>query len=89
MENKETKAQRLCSEIQLFDLCSEDACKHRNGRFCTKEDVLARFEAISEEELSPEMYISEDLEEDEGPDDLDDDAFDADDCGDEEIDEEY
>lgn len=54
---------RLCSEIQLFDLCSLDVCEYQNGRYCTKEDILAKFEAIKEEdECSPEQYLTEELD---------------------------
>lgn len=88
MEDKELKIQRLCSEIQLFDLCSEEACTHREGRFCTNGDLLAKFEAISEDE--PDMYLAEDGDDEpESADELDDDAFDADGYGDEDTDEEY
>ena len=70
---KEQPPRRLCSEIQLFDLCDLETCCQKEGRFCTNEEVLQRFEAIKEEdERSPEQYLSEDLEEeDEGaePDD--------------------
>ena len=52
--------QRLCSEIQLFDLCDLDYCNSKQGRFCTNPDALQRFEAIKEEE--PEQYLSEELE---------------------------
>ena len=56
-------AQRLCSEIQLFDLCELDSCKQKNGRFCTDVELLGRFEKIAENELrSPERYISEDID---------------------------
>ena len=68
---KETAPRRLCSEIQLFDLCSRDACAHRDGRFCTDPDILARFEAISEEDQRlPDRFTDEDLEEGEETDDL-------------------
>ena len=64
--------QRLCSEIQLFDLCDEVSCHHKNGRFCTDPVLLSRFEKISENELRiPDRTISE----------VDDDA-EADDCDD-------
>lgn len=68
---------RLCSEIQLFDLCEKESCSFRDGRFCTDPAMLARFEAVSEPEdrqyLDDEM---EDLDEDdlafgEGYDDAD------------------
>jgi hypothetical protein len=52
--------QRLCSEIQLFDLCDLDACKRKSGRFCTDPDLVNRFEKIAEAELrTPERYISD------------------------------
>ena len=43
-------AQRLCSEIQLFDLCDLDRCAFKNGRFCTQKELLARFEQLPDEE---------------------------------------
>jgi len=53
--------QRLCSEIQLFDLCDSESCNHKSGRFCTDPDLLSRFEKIAEDEVrAPERYISED-----------------------------
>ncbi len=52
--------QRLCSEIQLFDLCDLDSCAHKSGRFCTDPLLLGRFEKIAEKELrSPERFVSE------------------------------
>jgi hypothetical protein len=68
---KERK-QRLCSEIQLFDLCDRDVCGHKDGRYCTKGDILARFEAITDEEdvRSPEQFMAGELDDTEGGDDL-------------------
>jgi hypothetical protein len=79
------RTQRLCSEIQLFDLCELEACKHKEGRFCTEGTILERFEAIKEED--PEQYVAEELDEDEESEELDEayDADDADDYGDEEL----
>jgi hypothetical protein len=55
--------QRLCSEIQLFDLCDLDSCNHKNGRFCTDPVLLGRFEKTAEDELrAPERYFSEELD---------------------------
>jgi hypothetical protein len=56
---------RLCSEIQLFDLCERENCKFKKGRFCTDRDILARFEAISddEDENSTEQYLVDETEE--------------------------
>lgn len=41
---------RLCSEIQLFDLCDLEHCSYKEGRFCTRTELLARFEHISDED---------------------------------------
>ena len=83
------RPRRLCSEIQLFDLCDLDTCCQKEGRFCTNEEVLERFEAIKEEdERSPEQYLTEDLDEDEEGDEeqgYDEEADDSDDYGDEEL----
>jgi hypothetical protein len=58
--------QRLCSEIQLFDLCDLDSCDHRSGRFCTNPVLLGRFEKIAEDELRvPERYTSEEIDDEE------------------------
>ena len=55
--------QRLCSEIQLFDLCNLDSCHHKNGSFCTDPLLLGRFEKIAEDELrSPERYVYEEID---------------------------
>lgn len=74
------KPQRLCSEIQLFDLCDLDTCCQKDGRYCTNPEVLERFEAIKEEdERAPQQYLSEETDEDEdeeGEDGYDDDAYD-------------
>ena len=71
--------QRLCNEIQLFDLCDLNSCKHRSDRFCTDPDLLGRFEKIAENELqTPERYISDevDAEANDGDDYGDGDGFD-------------
>jgi hypothetical protein len=55
--------QRLCSEIQLFDLCDLDSCNSRSGRYCTDSLLLERFERIAEDELRvPERYVAEELD---------------------------
>lgn len=55
--------QRLCSEIQLFDLCDLVSCNHKSGRFCTGPVLLDRFEKIIEDELRvPERFLSEDTD---------------------------
>jgi len=52
---------RLCSEIQLFDLCDLESCKQKDGRFCMNPDLLDRFEKIVEHELRvQERSLSED-----------------------------
>jgi hypothetical protein len=71
MGTPQKHAQRLCSEIQLFDLCDLDTCCQKDGRFCTNPEVLERFEAIKEEdERAPEQYLSEELDEDEDAEEL-------------------
>jgi len=66
---------RLCSEIQLFELCDLCSCSDKNGRFCTNPDLIGRFEKIAEDELrTPERYLSE-----ENDDDTYDDVYDEDD----------
>ena len=90
-ENMDTKEQaestrRLCSEIQLFDLCEKDVCGHKDGRYCTKGDILARFEAIMDEDdrRSPEQFMADELDEVEGGDDMAyDEAFGVDEYGEE------
>ncbi|ACM21116.1 hypothetical protein Geob_2767 [Geotalea daltonii FRC-32] len=80
---------RLCTEIQLFDLCDRDTCSHRDGRYCTKGDILAKFEAIKEEdERSPEQFMAEELDDTEGAGDMGyDESFGVDEYGDDEPDE--
>ncbi len=67
---------RLCSEIQLFDLCDLAACRFKDGRFCGNPELLARFEKIADrEERAPERYIDQEPEDD---DDVDDYGYDYD-----------
>jgi hypothetical protein len=62
----EERPRRLCNEIQLFDLCAKNKCDTKDGRFCTDENLLARFEAISgEDDFPPEQYLADDAGEDE------------------------
>lgn len=64
--------QRLCSEIQLFDLCDLASCKYKNGRYCTDPVLVGRFEKIAENELRvPDLYTSD---EDDGTEMDDDDS---------------
>jgi hypothetical protein len=62
---KDENPKRLCSEIQLFDICSKNSCKYKDGRFCTDGDILARFEAISDEEDagSNDVFLADEMEE--------------------------
>jgi len=56
---------RLCSEIQLFDLCDLTRCSFKEGRFCTHADLLARFEALAEPDDRPaQRYDDDDDDED-------------------------
>jgi hypothetical protein len=85
MSDQEGTTKRLCSEIQLFDLCELDVCGHKDGRYCTKGDLLARFEAIADDDRSPEQFFADELDEVEGADDLGyDEAFGVDEYGEEE-----
>ncbi len=53
----EEKPRRLCSEIQLFDLCDKAKCGSKDGRFCADEFLVAKFEAISQEDdFPPDVY---------------------------------
>lgn len=73
---------RLCSEIKLFDLCDLESCAHGEGRFCTNQEMLERFERISEDDRPMERYLDEDSGE--GDDESDyGDAFGADEYDDE------
>jgi len=56
---KKSSVQRLCSEIQLFDLCDLNGCHLRKGRFCSNEELLKRFESIKEDE-TPDLVYDED-----------------------------
>lgn len=87
IEADKTPPARLCTEIQLFDLCTKETCSHRSGRFCTHGETLARFEAISEEDDVPALM--EDLEDLEDTDDLDADESYDDDYDSEDNEEEY
>jgi len=58
-------SKRLCSEIQLFDLCDLDSCGFKSSRFCTNEQLLTKFEAIKEEDDRNTLLYEEDEGEDE------------------------
>jgi hypothetical protein len=50
MKTSAKVSRRLCSEIQLFDLCSLNECGKKEGKFCTDEDLLLRFNEVSNED---------------------------------------
>jgi len=50
---------RLCSEIQLFDICDLDSCDFKRDRFCSNEALLEKFEAIREEDDRPAVVYDE------------------------------
>lgn len=82
---QESLPERLCGEIQLFDLCDLASCRFKAGRFCSNTGLLERFEKIAEQELrSPERFVEEELDEDyeEGDEAFDD--YDGDEEGDRE-----
>ena len=58
---------RLCSEIQLFDLCELDNCGFKRERFCTDKELLTRFESIKEEDDRPPVIYEEDEALDDDP----------------------
>lgn len=76
-EKPDQPARRLCTEIQLFDLCDLDSCSHQRGRFCTNEELLTKFESIREEEDEAKLVYSDDDNED-GQDEYEDDFDDFD-----------
>lgn len=67
---EETKPRRLCSEIQLFDLCAKGDCDCKDGRYCCNESTLAKFETINEEDVGGSgEYLIDELEDFEDSDD--------------------
>ena len=62
----DTLPQRLCSEVQLFDLCELDSCRYKVGRFCSDPALLSRFEKIADDDLRTSDRFTF-----ENPDDLD------------------
>ena len=71
--NPTLQAQRLCSEIQLFDLCDLETCRFKKGRFCSETDILAQFEKISEQEQRiPDRSHSEEFDDTDSDDEYDD-----------------
>jgi hypothetical protein len=65
LEKPSPAALRLCSEIQLFDLCDLTSCRFKQSGFCTNEELLAKFESIKEEdELNTLAYDDEETDDD-------------------------
>jgi hypothetical protein len=56
--------QRLCSEIQLFDLCELEQCNFKEGRFCTDPELLAKFEAEDEPEEQSKWHFDQNGDDD-------------------------
>jgi hypothetical protein len=76
--------QRLCNEIQLFDLCDLEVCTFKEGKFCTNAEHLAAFEQIADAEVRSEVFASDELEDDgDAGDEVYDEAFDDDEFDDE------
>lgn len=68
-------AQRLCSEIQLFDLCDLDSCRFKRNRFCTNEELVAKFESIKEEEEQSDLLYEDEETDDDADSETDFDDF--------------
>lgn len=70
--SEEKTPQRLCSEIQLFDLCEKESCDYKSDKFCTQGDLLAKFETVlaKEDDRSAAQYLAEELDEVEGEGDM-------------------
>lgn len=67
---RDNAPQRLCTEIQLFDLCDLTSCGFKSGRFCNNPELLLRFERIADQELRlPERFMDEEPDGDEETDD--------------------
>lgn len=79
LEKTDKLPRRLCSEIQLFDLCDLDSCLQKSGRFCNDAGLLVQFEKSAEKELRiPECSINEEYGEDDeagSGDDYDEECF--------------
>ena len=70
--SEEKAPQRLCSEIQLFDLCEEETCNYKSDKFCTQGELLSKFETVlaKDDERSAPQFLAEELDEVEGEGDL-------------------
>lgn len=61
-EKQDIPRQRLCSEIQLFDLCDLVSCGYKSGRFCSNLELVSEFEKISDDDpRPPQRYIDEEF----------------------------
>ena len=69
-EESTPAAQRLCSEIQLFDLCELDSCRFKSARYCTNEELLEKFESIKEEDDRQAILCAEEDLDDESDSDF-------------------
>ncbi len=65
MGSNEDTPRRLCSEIQLFDLCMKKSCNRKDGRYCTDNAILDRFEAIRDDEDAnlEDQYLTDEMDE--------------------------
>jgi len=79
-EEAAAAVQRLCSEIQLFDLCELDSCRFRSNRYCTNEELLEKFESIKEEDVRQTILSEDEDVDEEGDSDFNeyDDSFEGD-----------
>ena len=68
-DDSKTVPQRLCNEIQLFDLCELDKCSFKSRKFCTDPELLRKFEAIADEEEKAPASRPVSSEEDESDED--------------------
>lgn len=80
-EEPASPALRLCSEIQLFDLCDLDSCRYKSDRYCTNDELLVKFESIKEEDDTSTLVYEDDEECADAEDDFDesDESYDEDD----------
>ena len=63
--------QRLCSEIQLFDLCDLEKCRFKSDRYCTDGGLLDKFESINDDDPAEARVVCPDCDE-EGDEEIDD-----------------
>lgn len=71
-----TPVDRLCSEIQLFDLCELEKCSFKSGKFCTDLNLLQKFEQIKEEDEAVIVHVPQDFVSDDEEAELDDELYD-------------